>query len=148
VDAEFPNVPGILDTSVVQDALTQDSWSEGCRTFLRRLEDGSVQAIIDPVVVHELTYSIPRYLKGASRAQIADIILVVLEVAGTVDLTGILESSLVRWRDTPGLSFVDAYLGTWALAEGRPVYTVNRRDFQRQGVEAPDIRELTAPGAE
>jgi predicted nucleic acid-binding protein len=134
----------ILDTSVVLDALTRDVWSDACRRFLRQVERGDLRVVVAPVVIHELTYAIPRYLQGASRSQVTDIILVLLKGEGTVDPTGFLESSLLCWRDTPGLSYVDAYLGTWALAEGLPVYSVNRRDFLRQGVEVPDIRVLGA----
>jgi hypothetical protein len=43
-----------------------------------------------------------------------------------------------RWRDTPGLAFVDAYLASRAAAESRPVYTKNVRELRGQGVDVPD----------
>lgn len=65
-----------------------------------------------------------------------------IESPGVVRRDTMLLEAIEVWRSTPSLSFVDAYLGVRAQREGRPVYTVNRRDFERQGVEAPDIREL------
>lgn len=54
----------------------------------------------------------------------------------------VIRLALERWEGDLALSFVDAYLGVRVELENLPVYTVNRKDFLRQGVDAPDLREL------
>ena len=121
-------------------------WSSACRRFLKDVAAGNVMVTIEPIVVHELTYAISRVRKDLDRKAVADTILVLLSGAGVDEPTGLIAGAVEAWRDTPQLSFVDAYLGAKSLAEDRPVYTVNRKDFLRQGVDAPDLRELMGTG--
>jgi hypothetical protein len=46
----------------------------------------------------------------------------------------ILIDTVQRWLQTPGVSFVDEYLGAMASRDSCPVFTLNVRDLERQGV--------------
>lgn len=136
----------ILDSNVVLESVKTGQMSEVCGRLLRSVGDGDLRVVVEPLVVHELTYIIPRYLKQATREKIAQIILSVLHSPGAEDPAGLLIQAVMTWRDIPELSFVDAYLGTLAEAQGRRVFTLNKRDFDLQGVDAPDLRELMGTG--
>lgn len=136
----------ILDSNVVLEAVKHGDNAEACEWLLRQVGDGSIRVIVEPIVVHELTYVIPRYLKQATRPQIARIILSVLQAPGAEDPTGMLVTAVRSWRDTQGQSFVDAYLATVARAQRRTVLTLNTKDFEPHGVDAPDLRELMGTG--
>ena len=55
--------PGLLDTNLFIHAHAQDSPSEECRQFLRRLEARGIRAQIEPIILHELSYALPHYIK-------------------------------------------------------------------------------------
>ena len=65
---------------------------------------------------------------------------------GVMEPKDVIRMALARWESDLALSFVDAYLGVRAELENLPVYTVNRKDFLRQGIDAPDLRELMGTG--
>lgn len=136
----------MLDTSVVVHALGNDADTPAARHFLSRVEAGEVQVVVDPMVVNELIYVLSRFTREYSRARIAEAALSLLDTSEGAAMNVTLRRAIEVWRDTPGLSFVDAYLGSRAADEDRPVYTVNRKDFPRQGVDAPDLRELMGTG--
>jgi hypothetical protein len=89
------------------------------------------------MVVHELTYIWPRYIKGATKQDIATYVLEVLTMPGIVGDTALLPRTIRRWRDT-NVGFVDCLLTERALQDEVPVYTKNVRHFQGKGVEVPD----------
>lgn len=120
---------GIVDTNVFLHAVTSDGHSAECIKFLEALEAGSVRAVLDPVVVHELSYVLPRVRKGLTRAQIAEYLFAIVGWPGVVCDKALLIDAVRAWKQTPGLSFVDAYLGSRSRQEKRPVYTMNRKDF-------------------
>jgi hypothetical protein len=101
------------------------------------LQAGTQTAVLDSVVVHELTYAWPRYVKDASKDDIARYILGVLRMPGVTGETELLADVVRRWQ-TSSISFVDCLLLERALRDGVPVYTKNVRDFRSQGVEVPD----------
>lgn len=63
--------PGLIDTNVFVHAQTRDTYAEECLRFLEALESDSVQAQIEPLVVHELSYALPHYRRGMTRAETA-----------------------------------------------------------------------------
>jgi predicted nucleic acid-binding protein len=128
---------GLLDTNIFIHSLTSDARSAECRAFLAALERGSQRAWLDPLVLHELSYSLRHYLKQATKEEIADYLLGALSwtgVRGDKDLMG---DAVQRWRSMSGLAFVDAYLSALAVRHGTPVYTMNVRELQSQGVPVP-----------
>jgi predicted nucleic acid-binding protein len=131
-------IEGVLDTNVFLHAHAHDSAAQECQDFLAALEDGRVRAHLEPIVLHELTYVLPRFLKSMTRQQVAQYLLVVLTWDGVQGEKDLMASAVQRWRDTPGLSFVDAYLAALAIQRGCAVYTKNVRDLRGQGVEVPD----------
>jgi len=131
---------------VVVHALGNDADTSAAQAFLSRIEAGELQVIVDPIVVNELIYVLSRFTREFSRDRIADVALSMLDISGTSTLDATVRRAIVVWRDAPGLSFVDAYLGTRAVMEDLPVYSINRKDFLRQGVDAPDLRELMGTG--
>lgn len=137
---------GLLDTSVFVHSLTNDEWSGPSIDLLDQIESGRRRVYVDAVVVHEMTYAYLHYRKGASRDEIATAVGALLDWPGVVGPTANLRAALARWQRDAGLGFVDAYLCVRAEQEDLPVYTVNRRDFLRQGVDAPDLRELMGTG--
>lgn len=105
---------------------------------MRALEAGRVAAGLDPLVVHELTYALPRFIQQMNRADVAALILEMLGWESIRADKSNLVSALEQWRERPGLAFVDAYLAALALRIDAPVFTKNVRDFGRLGVRVPE----------
>jgi len=129
---------GLIDTNILFHAQTHDAHSEECRRFLTALERGNVQAVLDPVVLHELTYVLPRYVKQMSRQDVATYLEVVLSWPGIQGDKATMIDAVQRWGSTPGLAFADAYLAARAASEARPVYTKNVRELRGQIVGVPE----------
>jgi len=129
---------GLLDTNAVLHAYTTDAHSAECRAFLAALERGDVRARIDPLVVHELSYVLPRLQKQMDRAAVAGVLLMMLSWSGVVGPVDTLVDAVQRWSATPGLAFVDAFLAARAASERAPVYTKNVRELRAQGAMVPD----------
>ncbi|HUX86165.1 MAG TPA: PIN domain-containing protein [Chloroflexota bacterium] len=128
---------GLIDTNVFIHAQTYDAHSEECLRFLEAIREGRVQARLEPLLIHELSYALPHYRKGMNRAETADYLLTVLSWEGFTGEKDKLVDAVRRWRDAPGLTFVDAYLATLALGDGCPVFTKNASELSRQGVVVP-----------
>lgn len=124
---------GLVDTNVFIHALTHDSCSEECLRFLEAVQRGEVRVQLEPIVLHELSYALPHYRRGMTRAQVAEYLLAVLGWEGVTGEKGLLADAVERWRDTPRLAFVDAYLAALALREGRQIYSKNVRELSAQG---------------
>jgi predicted nucleic acid-binding protein len=91
---------GLLDTNVFIHAQTSDALAEECRRFLLTLMEGTQSARLEPVVVHELSYTWLRVFRQATRQQVADYILTVLGWPGvTASEENLLASAVRRWRD-------------------------------------------------
>lgn len=129
---------GILDTNVFLHAQSHDELSEECRRFLAAVEQGHLQTYLDPLVLHELSYSLPHYVKQITRDKIAEYLLGVLGWPGIQGEKDLMVEAVERWWRTPGLAFVDAYLAALARSRSCPVYTKNVREFATQGVHVPN----------
>lgn len=129
---------GLLDTNLFIHAHTTDRASEECRQFLRALEQGRIQARLEPIILHELSYALPHYMKQMTRGDVAEYLLMVLSWQGVQGETDVLADAVERWRDTPGLSFADAYLAALATSRRCSVYTKNVRELRGQRVTVPD----------
>ena len=130
--------PGVVDTNVFIHAQTHDAVADECLDFLEAIEEGRLQARLDPTVLHELSYALPRYRRGMSRGEVAEYLLIILAWEGIIADKSTLIQTVERWRDTDGLGFVDAYLAVVASTEGIPVYSKNVRELRGQGVVVPD----------
>jgi predicted nucleic acid-binding protein len=128
---------GLIDTSIFIHAQTHDQYSGECRRFLESLERGEIQARLEPIVLHELSYALPHYRKQMTREDVAVYLLTVLGFAGIVGDKSILVDATERWRDTPGLAFVDSYLAALGVDQSCPVYTKNVNELRGQGVMVP-----------
>lgn len=128
---------GVLDTNIFVHAYTTDEHSAECQRFLAAIVRGDVQGWLDVLVVHELTYVLPRYVKQFTREALADYLINVIDWPGVMCDRAILAEALTRWKMTPGASFVDAYLAAVATRQGIPVYTKDVRDFAAQRIEVP-----------
>lgn len=128
---------GLLDTNVFIHSHAGDSFTQECRGFLAALEQGSVHAVLEPVVLHELSYALPHYVKQMTREDVAEYLLMVLGWDGIRGDKDLMVDTVERWRGSPGLSFADAYLAAAAALRGCPVYSKNVRDFESQGVSVP-----------
>ena len=73
-----------------------------------------------------------------TRVEVAELLLAVLAWDGIAGERGVLLDAVQRWRATPSLAFVDAYLAAQAAADGYSVYTKNVRELTAQGVTAPN----------
>lgn len=125
---------GLLDTNVFIHAHTTDSASEECRRFLASLERGRVRAQLEPLILHELSYALPHYVKQMTRQQIGEYLLMVLSWDG---VEGDMVDAVQRWQETSGLSFADAYLAALAAERSCSVYSKNVRELEAQGVTVP-----------
>jgi len=128
---------GLLDTNIFVHAQSTDTHAEECRRFLAALESGRVSARLEPLILHELSYALPRYAKQMTRSDVADYMLMVLSWDGIVGEKGEMAEAVQRWAATPGLSFADAYLAALATRRRCPVFTKNVRELRGQGVDAP-----------
>lgn len=128
---------GLLDTSVFIHAQAHDQHSADCSRFLAALERGDATAYLHPLVWHELSSALPHYLKQMTRQDVATYLLTVLSWPGVIGDKALMVDATERWRDTPGLSLVDAFLAALASNLNAPVYTKNVREIQGQGVDVP-----------
>ena len=128
---------GLPDTNVFIHAHTNDAFATECRGCLRALARGQVQAHLEPIILHELSYALPRYVKQMKREDVAAYLLMVLSWTGVQGEKDAMAEAVERWWQTPSVAFVDAYLATLAVRRGCPVYTKNVRDLQGQGIEVP-----------
>jgi predicted nucleic acid-binding protein len=129
---------GLLDTNVVIHAIANDGRTAECRAMLDELAAGRISAVLDPLVVHELSYGIPRYRKTQSKSQVAQVLLWLIGLDGIECEKDLLRDAIDRWAANPGLGFVDAWLAARAARAGVPVYTKNVKHFAGQGVAVPD----------
>ena len=130
--------PGLLDTNVFIHAQTNDAFGEECRRFILALETGAVQAVLEPIILHEVSSALPRYVRQMTRDDVAAYMLAMVGLDGVLGDKGILVDTIERWRDTHGLAFADAYLAALAAERGCPVYSKNVRELQGQGVAVPN----------
>ena len=114
---------GLLDTNIFIHAHARDGLTLECRAFLGALEAGRVEARLEALVLHELSYAWSHYFKDATRQEIAGYLLTVLSWPGVTGDRGLLFDTVIRWRDF-GVSFVDAYLATRATLEACAVYSM------------------------
>lgn len=128
---------GLLDTNVVVHSFEPGPLGVECSTFLRDLEAGRAQAVLDPLVVHELTYVLPRYLKQFTRSDVAGYLTDLVNLRGIIADKILLIEALRLWATTSGLGFVDAYLVTRARRENRQIYTKNVRELAQLGATIP-----------
>jgi predicted nucleic acid-binding protein len=128
---------GYLDTNVFVHAITKDEHSDECRRFLEAVERGEIQARLEPIIVHEISYALPRFARQLDREDVAIYLLSVLEWPGILADKPILIETIQRWRQTPRLGFADAYLAAIAARDQAPVLTKNIRDLSGQGVDVP-----------
>lgn len=128
---------GLLDTNVFIHAHTTDSVSEECRRFLAALEQGRVRARLEPLILHELSYALPHYVKQMTRQQVAEYLLMVLSWDGVEGDKDVMVDAVQRWQETSGLSFADAYLAARAAERNCFVYSKNVRELEAQGVTVP-----------
>jgi predicted nucleic acid-binding protein len=129
---------GFIDTNVFVHAHANDTFSEECRAFLLALERGTIHVRLDPLVLHELSYALPRYLKQmADRRQLAEYLLMVIDWPGIIAEKDLLRTAVENWWPRHGISFVDAYLGAIAVRNACPVDTKNVKDLSALGVEVP-----------
>jgi len=128
---------GFLDTNLFLHAQANDRHSEECRRFLTAVEHGVIHARLEPLVLHELSYALPHYVKQMTRAQIAEYLGAILAWPGVEGDKGAMTDAVERWAQTPGLAFVDAYLAALAARDGCPIYTMNVRELAGQGVDVP-----------
>ena len=129
---------GLVDTNVFLHAQMTDQHSEECRAFLRKLASGDEQAELEALVVHELTYTLPRVVKQMDRRQVAAYVLMVLGWPGIVADKATLRDAVDRWGRARRLAFVDAYLATLAVRQGRPIYSKNVGELVAEGAVVPD----------
>ena len=127
----------LLDTNVFIHAHANDSHTAECAQFLAALASGTVEAHLEPIVVHELTYALPHFVKGMTRQQIGAYVGMILSWPGVQGDKHLIADAVRRWVLTPGLGFVDAYLAVLALRRGCAVYTKNVRHLTGQGVAVP-----------
>jgi predicted nucleic acid-binding protein len=130
--------PGLVDTNVFIHAISNDAHSDECAAFLEALERGEVEARLDALVLHELSYALSHYRRDLSRDDVADYLVTVVALDGIVAEKALLVDAITRWRAGGRLAFVDAYLAAVAARDGVPVYTKNSRELRAQGVEVPE----------
>ena len=131
-------VSGILDTNILIHALTADAHGADCRRFLERVRSGEITVLLTSVVAFEFTYAVSRYARQMTRGDIADYLVSVMALPSVELEDELLVDTARLWAKTPGLGFVDAYLGLRAQREELPVFTKNIRHFERFDIQLPN----------
>jgi predicted nucleic acid-binding protein len=121
---------GYLDTNIFVHALfPRDTQHARCRAILAALEQATGEGLLDPLVIHELTYLLLRLPHFSDRAAVEVYLRDLLRMTGVqAPQRPLLLAALSRWASRGG-GFVDAWLATLALTEGQPVCSANVRDF-------------------
>lgn len=128
---------GLIDTNIFLHAQSRDALAGECLAFLASIERGDIKVRLEVVVLHELSYALPRLRRDLNRPEVAEYLLAVLAWPGVTGDTAAMIHAVRRWRDQEGISFVDAYLASLARRDGCAVYTKNLSDFRSTGVELP-----------
>jgi predicted nucleic acid-binding protein len=136
---------GLLDSNVLIHALTRDEQGDDCRAFLRQVQSGVQQILLTSIVVHEVAYAMGRYAKQMSREEIGDYLISFMALPAVEIDDELLIDAVRIWSRTPGLGFVDAYLGIRAEQDRVPVFTKNLKHFRRFDIELPDPLESYTP---
>lgn len=126
---------GWLDTTIFCHVLFENDPHQGpCQRILEALENGQGEGWLDPIVIHELTYVLPRCNPSfRDRQQVFQYVVHFLLLDGIHTTNKEILIEMMRlWAET-GLGFADARLTTLASADGLPVCSVNGDDFR--GVE-------------
>jgi predicted nucleic acid-binding protein len=127
---------GLLDTIVVIHSLMNDDNSEECRMFLASVEHAQRIVRLEPYILHEITYVMARRLKLSKHEAVA-ILLQIVQWPGIECDKNLLNGALLRWRDRPGLSFIDALLASEAILSQSRIFTINAGDFDEPGIDVP-----------
>ncbi len=125
-----PTMLGYLDTNLFVHALyPNDPHYLRCRALLAALADGTATGWLDVVVVYELTFILARRRRFPDREAIERYLRGILAAPGvrTEDRPALL-TALGSWA-TRGVGFADTWLLARAQATGRPICSVNERDF-------------------
>jgi len=123
---------GFLDTNVfVHPLYENDPDRARCRQVLDDLSEGRAIGFLNHIIVHELTYVLKAKVESMkSRQDIRDFITPFLLLDNIeVPDRELLVAALVDWADNSSLGFADVLLKQYALQSGRPVCSVNRKDF-------------------
>jgi predicted nucleic acid-binding protein len=129
---------GLLDTNVVVHVFDRMPPGPECAAFLGAIESGRVRAVLEPLVIHELTYVLPRFQKQFDRTDVARFLIDLVKMPGIVADKELLVETLQLWSVTPGLGFVDACLVARGRREDRSIFTKNLRELRRLGANVPD----------
>lgn len=127
---------GLLDTNVVIHSLMNDSNSEECRAFLDLVRKGKRIVRLEPYIVHEITNVLARRIK-LSRPESVSILLRMIQWPGIECDRNLLNGALLKWRDHPELSFIDALLVSDAILNQTRIFTINVDDFADYGIDVP-----------
>ncbi|MCL5972401.1 MAG: hypothetical protein M1499_07560 [Firmicutes bacterium] len=99
---------------------------------------------LDPLVLHELTYVLPRYVKQMTCIDVALYVRTVLNWPGIqMEDKPLWFGVLETWEADPRLSWTDAVLIQRSLKTGRGVWSRNHRDFARYALPEvgwPDVQ--------
>lgn len=126
---------GYVDTNVFLHAQAQDAHTAACRALLRSAAAGDVVLRLDPLVLHELIYVLPRYVKTMTRADVALYCRSVLQWAGMhLDERPFWLAVLETWESDERLSWTDAVLIRRAQDTALPLWSRNHRDFSRYDI--------------
>lgn len=128
---------GYVDTNVFLHAQANDAHTSGCRALLRAAADGQITLRVDPLVLHELTYVLPRYVKTMTRSDVVLYCRSVLQWPGIhLDEAPFWLMVLETWEADERLSWTDAVLIRRAQDTALPLWSRNHRDFTRYPLPA------------
>jgi predicted nucleic acid-binding protein len=121
---------GYLDTNIFVHVLhPNDDHHDRCKAITDALQDGTATGWIDATAVYELTFILARRRRFPDRRAIAEYVIGIISAPGVqTDDRQALLTALQYWV-SQNSGFADAWLLARALTDGRPVCSVDRRDF-------------------
>ncbi len=125
--------------------ITIDPHAEQCQRLLRALAEGRSQAVLDAMVVHELTYVLPRFIKTMTRSDVAQYLISIISWNGVIADKDVLTEAAQLWA-AHSVGFIDAYLVARSRREDRPVYTRNVADLRTCGAAVTPLHRQMERG--
>ncbi len=123
---------GYVDTHVFLHAQAHDAHTASCRALLRAAAAGELVLRLDPLVLHELTYVLPRYVKTMTRADVALYCRAILQWPGIrLEEMPFWLAVLETWEADLRLSWTDAVLIRRAQDTALALWSRNHRDVSR-----------------
>ncbi|MDR4501158.1 MAG: type II toxin-antitoxin system VapC family toxin [Nitrospirales bacterium] len=127
-----PKKPRLVDTNVLLRYLVGDEprQTERATSLMERVEDGSEELDIPPVVVAEMIWTLEKFYE-VPRRDIAQKLMTIFSFKGVRGPETSIISTALRSYASTKIDFVDCYLASRANEQNMVLYSFDKKDFSR-----------------